>query len=86
MLFTRITTSPDKMGCVPCIRHLRFPVATAVAMVADGMTTDDILAEQPDLEAGDISVRSSSTRTNLPCSPDCSTTPDMTRSMFETSA
>jgi len=55
-------------------------------MVADGMTTDDILAEQPDLEAGDISVRSSSTRTNLPCSPDCSTTPDMTRSMFETSA
>ena len=54
MSSTRITTSPDKMGCVPCIRHLRFPVATAVAMVADGMTTDNILAEHPDLEVGDI--------------------------------
>jgi uncharacterized protein (DUF433 family) len=55
MEFARITTSPDKMGGVPCIRDLRFPVATLVAMVADGMTNDEILREHPDLELGDIS-------------------------------
>lgn len=43
------------MGGVPCIRDLRFPVATVVAMVADGMTNDEILREHPDLELGDIS-------------------------------
>ncbi|MDA8393214.1 MAG: DUF433 domain-containing protein, partial [Actinomycetota bacterium] len=26
------------MGGLPCIRDLRFPVATVVAMVADGMS------------------------------------------------
>jgi uncharacterized protein (DUF433 family) len=52
--FTRITTDPDRMAGVPCIRHLRFPVATVVGMVADGMTTDEILAEHPDLELEDI--------------------------------
>ena len=54
MAFTRITVDPDRMGGVPCIRDLRFPVASVVAMVADGMTTDEILAEHPDLEAEDI--------------------------------
>jgi uncharacterized protein (DUF433 family) len=42
------------MGGVPCIRDLRFPVATVVAMVADGMTFEEILAEHPDLEDEDI--------------------------------
>lgn len=54
MQFERIGASPDKMGGVPCIRDLRFPVATVVAMVADGMTQEEILREHPDLEAGDI--------------------------------
>ena len=53
MTYERITTDPDVMAGVPCIRGLRFPVAT-VAMVADGMTTDEILAEHPDLTAEDI--------------------------------
>ena len=42
------------MGGVPCIRDLRFPVATVVSMVADGMTFEQILAEHPDLENEDI--------------------------------
>ena len=42
------------MGGVPFVRDLRFPVATIVAMVADGMSTDEILAEHPDLEAEDV--------------------------------
>lgn len=54
MPFLRITTDPERMGGVPCVRDLRFPVATAVGMVADGMTVEEILAEHPDLEADDI--------------------------------
>lgn len=52
--FTRITTDPDRMGGVPCIRGLRIPVATVVGLVAQEMTTEQILAEYPDLEAEDI--------------------------------
>jgi uncharacterized protein (DUF433 family) len=54
MTYERITTNPDVMGGAPCIRGLRFPVASVVAMVADGMTTDGILAEHPDLTRADI--------------------------------
>jgi uncharacterized protein (DUF433 family) len=54
MEFTRITTKPDQMGGVPCIRGLRIPVATVVGMVADGMSEQEILGAYPDLEAEDI--------------------------------
>lgn len=54
MRYPRISTDPDKMGGVPCIRDLRFPVATVVGMVADGMSFDEILSEHPDLEDEDI--------------------------------
>jgi uncharacterized protein (DUF433 family) len=52
--FERITVEPGKMDGQPCIRGLRIPVATVVAMVADGMTTDEIVVELPDLEAEDV--------------------------------
>jgi uncharacterized protein (DUF433 family) len=54
MIFARITVEPDKMAGQPCIRGLRIPVATVVAMVADGMTTDEIVAELPDLQVEDV--------------------------------
>lgn len=54
MAFERITVDPDRMGGLPCIRGLRVPVATVVAMVADGMSVDDILADLPYLEAEDV--------------------------------
>jgi uncharacterized protein (DUF433 family) len=54
MKFTRITVDPAQMNGVPCIRRLRIPVATVVAMVADGMTTNDILGAYPDLERDDV--------------------------------
>ncbi len=54
MKLTRITVDPDKMGGVPCIRGLRIPVATVVSMVADGMSTAEILTAHPDLEADDV--------------------------------
>jgi uncharacterized protein (DUF433 family) len=54
MTFTRITVDAERMGGVPCVRGLRFPVASIVAIVADGMTVDEILAEHTDLEAEDV--------------------------------
>jgi uncharacterized protein (DUF433 family) len=54
MAFTRITIEPGKMGGKPCIRGMRIPVATVVAMLADGMTEAEILDDFPDLEREDI--------------------------------
>jgi uncharacterized protein (DUF433 family) len=54
MKLTRITVNPNQMGGVPCIRGLRIPVATVVGMVADGMTSEEILRAYPDLESDDI--------------------------------
>jgi uncharacterized protein (DUF433 family) len=54
MKFTRVTVDPKQMGGMPCIRGLRIPVATVVAMVADGVSTEEILAAYPDLERDDI--------------------------------
>lgn len=42
------------MDGVPCVRHLRIPVATLVAMVADGMSVVEILEAYPDIEKEDI--------------------------------
>ncbi len=54
MTFTRIIVSPDQMGGVPCIRGLRVPVSAVVDMVADGMSTPEILEAYPDLETDDV--------------------------------
>jgi len=54
MGFTRITIDPRQMGGVPCIRHLRIPVATVVDMVAEGIPEIEILKAYPDLDAEDI--------------------------------
>ena len=54
MKFDRITVEAEKMSGLPCIRGLRIPVATIVAMVADGMPEAEILAAYPDLEPEDI--------------------------------
>jgi uncharacterized protein (DUF433 family) len=54
MKFSRITVRPNQMGGVPCLRGLRIPVATVVAMIADGMTEAEILGAYPDLQREDI--------------------------------
>jgi hypothetical protein len=51
---------------MPCIRRLRILVATVIAIVADGMSADEILAAHPDLEreeAGDHRLASAVVRT-----------------------
>jgi uncharacterized protein (DUF433 family) len=50
----RITVRADQMGGVPCIRGLRIPIATVLAMLADGMTEAEILRDLPDLELEDV--------------------------------
>ncbi len=54
MKYTRITINPEQMGGEPCIRGLRIPVATLVEMMAQGMSTKEILAAYPDLTAADV--------------------------------
>jgi uncharacterized protein (DUF433 family) len=54
MQYTRITTNPNQMDGMPCLRGLRIPVATVVDMVADGMNSQEILNAFPDLEREDI--------------------------------
>jgi uncharacterized protein (DUF433 family) len=53
-VFDRITLDPAVMAGMPCIRGMRVPVATVVAMLAEGMTTDEILDEFPYLEREDV--------------------------------
>jgi len=52
--FERITVDPAQMGGVPCVRHLRIPVATVLRLLAGGRTESEILSDYPDLEAADI--------------------------------
>lgn len=54
MKFEKITIDPNQMGGVPCIRHLRIPVATVIKLLADGMTYEEVLDLYPDLEHADL--------------------------------
>ena len=54
MTFDRIAVDHQIMGGVPCIRGTRIPVASVVAMVAEGLTVDEILADFPQLTAPDV--------------------------------
>lgn len=54
MGFERISVDHRIMGGVPCIHGTRIPVATVVGMVAETMTTEEILTEFPQLGPEDI--------------------------------
>ena len=49
-----ITIEPGKRSGQPCIRGLRMTVQDVLEYLASGMTTDEILADFPDLTADDI--------------------------------
>lgn len=53
-LLARITVDPEVCHGKPCVRGLRYPVETILEYLAGGDTTDDLLAEFPDLEREDI--------------------------------
>ena len=52
--FERITVDPAQMGGVPCVRHLRIPVATVLRLLAGGLSEREIVAQYPDLHMEDI--------------------------------
>ena len=53
-MFERITFDPAVMGGRACIRGMRMTVSLVVNLVANGMSTEDIVREYPDLGAEDI--------------------------------
>lgn len=50
----RIVIEEDLHHGDPCIKGTRIPAATIVASLADGMTSDEILEEYPQLSVLDI--------------------------------
>jgi uncharacterized protein (DUF433 family) len=53
-MFDRITFEPAIMGGRASIRGMRMTVSLVVNLVANGMSTEDIVREYPELEAEDI--------------------------------
>lgn len=52
----RITVDPNQCGGRPCLRRLRIRVRDILDLLAAGATREEILADYPILEAGDISA------------------------------
>ncbi len=52
--FRRITFNSQIMGGQACIRGMRIPVSLVINLVANDMTTEEIIKEYPDLEPEDI--------------------------------
>jgi uncharacterized protein (DUF433 family) len=52
--FDRITADPQILGGKASIRGMRISVSLIVNLVANGMTTAEIIEDYPDLEPEDI--------------------------------
>lgn len=52
--FDRITFDPKVMGGRVCIRGMRITVSLVVNLVANGMSTEEIIRDYPYLEPEDI--------------------------------
>lgn len=52
--FDRITFDPNVMGGRACIRGMRITVSLVVNLVANGMSTEEIIRDYPYLEPEDI--------------------------------
>jgi uncharacterized protein (DUF433 family) len=53
---SRITIEPGKRGGKPCIRGLRMTVYDVLEMLAEGMTSAEIIEDFPELQAEDITA------------------------------
>ena len=54
ILLSRITIDPAVCHGKPCVRGLRYPVESLLELLSAGMTTEEILADYPDLEKDDL--------------------------------
>jgi uncharacterized protein (DUF433 family) len=52
--YSRITINPEVCSGKPCIRGMRFPVATLLGYLAAGMSEEQLLQEFPFLEHEDV--------------------------------
>jgi uncharacterized protein (DUF433 family) len=53
-LLSRITMDPEICHRKPCVRGLRYPVEFLLELLSGDTTTEQILADYPDLEADDL--------------------------------
>ncbi len=53
-LLTRITNDPAICHGKPTVRGLRYPVEFILELFSSGMSSDEILADYPDLEPDDL--------------------------------
>lgn len=53
-LITRITETPGQYGGRPCIRGMRIRVTDVLRLLAEDLSSDEILVDFPDLELADI--------------------------------
>lgn len=53
-LLERVTIEPGKCGGRPCIRNTRMRVSDVLELLANGASTDEVLAEHPSLERDDV--------------------------------
>lgn len=53
-LLSRITVDPEICHVKPCVRGLRYPVGFLLELLSGDMTTEQILADYPDLEEEDL--------------------------------
>jgi len=53
-LVNRITFNPKQCGGRPCIRGMRIRVTDILQLYSSGLTSEQILAEMPDLEMDDL--------------------------------
>lgn len=64
----RITVDPDQCGGRPCVRHMRIRVTDVLDLLASGLSTQQVVADLPDLVAEDVEacLRFASRRLNHP--------------------
>ena len=53
-LLDRVTVNPAQCGGRPCIRGMRIRVSDVLDMLGHGVSSEEILADYPDLEPEDI--------------------------------
>ena len=53
-LLKRITVRPDVFGGKPIVRDMRLSVELILSLLAQGVTTEELLDDYPRLEAADV--------------------------------
>ena len=56
ILAERITADPEQCGGRPCVRGMRIRVTDVLDLLADGLMSEQVLVELPDLEPQDLAA------------------------------